>query len=615
MGSTFKLFHTLSVLSAVASVNAVPSGSKLDSNSFENVERLVYKRQDVGGLIDTCDLCPVVRRLSSFLPADIQNQANGINNQVRDLIAQVGPTLPGGIPALDSLLSNPTDVLGEALPADLPGTDALSGLPAVSGLTSALPTGLANAVPTDLTDALLTDAVGLLPTNVVGDLLNGSVPTDALGALPVPTDALGAVPGALPTGLPTDAVDDLGGGLPTDLADNLPVPTDALGAVPGVADVLSNPTDPLSNLGDLDSALLVAGALPTDVLSNPTDALGDLGNLASTLPVPTDALSTLPVPTDVLGAVPGVGDVLSGGGLPTDGLGNVSGAGDLGAVPGVGDLASGLPTGALDGVTGALPTDLANGLPALGDPVSGLPAVEDLTEGLPTGASPTDLPAVGDLANGLPTGALEGVTGALPTDVLSAVPGLNNVIGSGLPTNALGALPIPTDTLGGFTNPTGLLGGVTNAVSTSAAGDLLGGAPAIGGLLGGATNPTGLLGGLTSAAPAVPAATGLLGGVTSPRVPKVIQSGTVVDKAYNWSFYNNGAVQIDKNFLFPRQGVLSGLLPDRTFSGLFADGLHIGDHIVPYPAGYLPLLSGVKLPLAPPSLLNLVPDLDDDTKR
>lgn len=129
MGSTVKSLHTLSVISAVASVNAVPSGSRLDFNSFENVERLVYKRQDVGGLIDTCDLCTVVRRLSSFLPSNIQNQANGINNQVRDLIAQVGPPPPGGIPALDSLLGNPTDILDGALPADLPGTDALSGRP------------------------------------------------------------------------------------------------------------------------------------------------------------------------------------------------------------------------------------------------------------------------------------------------------------------------------------------------------------------------------------------------------------------------------------------------------------------------------------------------------
>jgi hypothetical protein len=95
-------------------------------------------------------------------------------------------------------------------------------------------------------------------------------------------------------------------------------------------------------------------------------------------------------------------------------------------------------------------------------------------------------------------------------------------------------------------------------------------------------------------------------------VPRIIQSGTVVDKAFNWSFYNNGAVQIENNFLFPRQGVISGLLPDRTFAGLFVDGLHIGAHIVPYPAGYLPLLTGVKLPLAPPSLLDAAPVDDDD---
>ncbi|KAF1350270.1 hypothetical protein EJ07DRAFT_184244 [Lizonia empirigonia] len=162
----------------------------------------------------------------------------------------------------------------------------------------------------------------------------------------------------------------------------------------------------------------------------------------------------------------------------------------------------------------------------------------------------------------------------------------------------------------------------TNVASgLPAAGGLLGGLPAAGGLLGG-------LGALTSALPALPAPTGgLLGGLgaltsalpastgllTPPKstVPRIILSGTIVDKAYNWAFYNNGAVQVELNFLFPRQGILSGLLPDRTFVGLFADGLHIGVHVVSYPTSYLPLLTGVKLLLPPPSLLSSVPDDDD----
>ncbi|KAF1931836.1 uncharacterized protein M421DRAFT_90051 [Didymella exigua CBS 183.55] len=406
MGSTLKVFHALSILSVIVpSVNAVPSGTKLELKAFKNVDRLVYKRQDLGGLIDTCNLCPVVRRLSRYLPEDVQNTANDINNQLRNLIAQVGPTLPGGIPALDSLLSNPTDILGGALPGGLLGN----------------------------------------PTDVVGDLLNGGLPTGALGNVPV------------------------------------------------------------------------------------------------------------------------VGDILNGG-LPTGALGNVPVVGDL--------LNGGLPTGAIGGV-----------------------------------------PVVGDiLGGGLPTNALGGLTNALPTGILGNLP----ILGSALPTNAPGTVTNapPTGALGGLTNvlPTGALGGLTNAVPTAAAGGLLGGIPGVGGLLGGLTNPTGLLGGVTSAVPATPAPTGLLGAVTNPKVPKIIQSGTIVDKAYNWSFYNNGAVQVEKNFLFPRQGVLSGLLPDRTFSGLFADGLHIGDHVVPYPGAYLPLLNGVKLPPLS-SLLNLVPDADDGDKR
>jgi hypothetical protein len=153
----------------------------------------------------------------------------------------------------------------------------------------------------------------------------------------------------------------------------------------------------------------------------------------------------------------------------------------------------------------------------------------------------------------------------------------------------------------------GLLGG---ALAPTAATKPLG---ALGGLLGGAnpavTTAVGNILGAVSSAVAPVATGGLVPPVTNPRIPRVIQSGTVVDKSYDWTFYNNGAVQVDRNFLFPRQGVLSGLLPDRTFSGLFADGLHIGDHVVPFPPAFLPLLTGLNLPLAPPSLLSgVVPD-------
>ena len=336
----------------------------------------------------------------------------------------------------------------------------------------------------------------------------------------------------------------------------------------------------------------------------------------------TDILgSALPLPTD-LGAVTNVLD---------DPLGAVQ-TDILGAVPSaLGDLLN--ATDALGALTAALPsaTDI------LGDALA--PLVTDILAN-PAGALTDALaPLATDvLANPLATGLLTNPLGAL-TDALA--PLRTDVLANPLPTDALA--PLATDVLA---NPLGAVGNLLPPVPTAATnplGGLLPPGPApvanpLGGLVGGVLAPTGttkplgalgnLLGGGAPAANSAvsnllgavssavaPAATGgLQPPVTNPRIPRVIQSGTIVDKSYNWTFYNNGAVQVDRNFLFPRQGVLSGLLPDRTFSGLFADGLHIGDHIVPFPLAFLPLLAGLKLPLAPPSLLSGV-DVDDDDAR
>jgi hypothetical protein len=77
------------------------------------------------------------------------------------------------------------------------------------------------------------------------------------------------------------------------------------------------------------------------------------------------------------------------------------------------------------------------------------------------------------------------------------------------------------------------------------------------------------------------------------RVPRIIQTGTIADRDY--AFFDNATVQIGKSLLFPRQGVLSGLLPDRTFTGLFLDGLHVGSAKVSYPVEFMPMLVGLKL--------------------
>jgi hypothetical protein len=78
---------------------------------------------------------------------------------------------------------------------------------------------------------------------------------------------------------------------------------------------------------------------------------------------------------------------------------------------------------------------------------------------------------------------------------------------------------------------------------------------------------------------------------------------------YNYTFYATGIVQINGAFLQPALKILAGFLSDRTLVGLFIDGLHIGEHIVPYPVTYLEVIvaAGVVLPAAPPGLSYLSP--------
>jgi hypothetical protein len=96
----------------------------------------------------------------------------------------------------------------------------------------------------------------------------------------------------------------------------------------------------------------------------------------------------------------------------------------------------------------------------------------------------------------------------------------------------------------------------------------------------------------------------------------VIESGTVADDTWAWTFYANGAVRIDAGYLYPRVGVFVGLLPDGTLAGLFVDGLHIGEHVVPYPDQYLTLILRYNLSLANLQLLNtLDPNGDGDGFR
>jgi hypothetical protein len=86
----------------------------------------------------------------------------------------------------------------------------------------------------------------------------------------------------------------------------------------------------------------------------------------------------------------------------------------------------------------------------------------------------------------------------------------------------------------------------------------------------------------------------------------VLGAGTVSDRVYNYTFFASGIVQVNNSFLQPRRGILSGFLPDRTLAGLFLDGLHVGQHIIPYPVAYLTIIAGISLPVAPAGLGNIV---------
>ncbi|KAH7409768.1 hypothetical protein DE146DRAFT_642917, partial [Phaeosphaeria sp. MPI-PUGE-AT-0046c] len=88
--------------------------------------------------------------------------------------------------------------------------------------------------------------------------------------------------------------------------------------------------------------------------------------------------------------------------------------------------------------------------------------------------------------------------------------------------------------------------------------------------------------------------------------PGIIEQGTVFDKTYMWTFFRTGIVRIDESYLVPMTGRFVGYLPDDTLAGLFVDGLHIGEHVVPYPPEYLKLLIQYHLDVAPLELLDIL---------
>src|SRR5690242_3783531 len=72
-----------------------------------------------------------------------------------------------------------------------------------------------------------------------------------------------------------------------------------------------------------------------------------------------------------------------------------------------------------------------------------------------------------------------------------------------------------------------------------------------------------------------------------PTSPEIIEAGSVVDRSYDWAFFDQGDVAIDGEILSPKDGMLTRWLRgDTTYVGLFNDGLLIGPHLVPYPEEY-----------------------------
>jgi hypothetical protein len=97
--------------------------------------------------------------------------------------------------------------------------------------------------------------------------------------------------------------------------------------------------------------------------------------------------------------------------------------------------------------------------------------------------------------------------------------------------------------------------------------------------------------------------------------PGVVESGVVLEGSYSYVFYATGVVKVAGSYLIPKAGQFIGFLSDDTLVGLFSDGLHIGEHLIPFPDAYLKLLVKYRLQVAPLELLDsLLPDDDGSGK-
>lgn len=76
-----------------------------------------------------------------------------------------------------------------------------------------------------------------------------------------------------------------------------------------------------------------------------------------------------------------------------------------------------------------------------------------------------------------------------------------------------------------------------------------------------------------------------------------MDSGTVTENAHTWSFFSSGRVQVDDSFVSSLTRELLVFLPDGIMVGLFNDGLHIGEHVVPYPPEFSRIVTMYSFPM------------------
>ncbi|KAH7384213.1 hypothetical protein DE146DRAFT_792596 [Phaeosphaeria sp. MPI-PUGE-AT-0046c] len=193
MSSNPKRLSSILLLALLTpSITAAPAVAKINQTGNKFKRENVLKRQAARNpMLDVCGACPAIQRLVPFLPQALQDQANDINDGLKNLLNTISPDV------LNNLLSGlPADVLAPlasgvpGLPSGVPGLPSgVPGLP--SGLLSGLPlpTGLSLpniasqiALPSNLLDPLGGIIQSALPSNIIEDLPTG-LPLDDLGNL------------------------------------------------------------------------------------------------------------------------------------------------------------------------------------------------------------------------------------------------------------------------------------------------------------------------------------------------------------------------------------------------------------------------------------------------